>query len=83
MALRWSAAPLTIVAINIALRWSEEKGALIRSRPSGSVVSNMTSWWNEVYANAVLEWGEVVDLRRGEDAPLEIRWLRLTYQKTK
>jgi hypothetical protein len=59
------------------------KGALIKPRPGGAAVTNMTAWYKEVYEYAVLEWGEVVDLRRGEDAPLEIRWLRLTYQKSK
>jgi hypothetical protein len=59
------------------------KGALIKPAPSGAAVTNMTAWYKAVYENAVLEWGEVVDLRRGENAPVEIRWLRLTYQKPK
>ncbi len=61
----------------------KSKGAQIKSRPSASAVTNLTAWYKEVYENAVLEAGEVVDLRRGENAPLEIRWLRLTYQKSK
>ena len=59
------------------------KGTLIKPAPGGAVVTNMTAWYKAVYENAVLEWGEVVDLRGGENAPLEIRWLRLTYQKSK
>lgn len=61
----------------------KSKGALIKPSSSGSAVTNMTAWYKAIYENAVLEWGEVVDLRRGENAPLEVRWLRLTYQRSK
>lgn len=58
------------------------KGALIKPDAGGGVVTNMTSWHKAIYENAVLEWGEVVDLRRGENAPLAIKWIRLTYIKS-
>lgn len=57
------------------------KGALRKADAGGGVVTNMTSRHKAVYENAVLEWGEVVDLRRGEFAPLAIKWVRLNYQK--
>jgi hypothetical protein len=57
------------------------KGALRKPDSGGSVVTNLTSWHKAFYENAVLEWGEVVDLRRGENAPLAIKWIRLNYLK--
>jgi hypothetical protein len=59
------------------------KGALREPDAGGGVVTNMTSWHKAVYEHAVLEWGEVVDLRRGEYAPLAIKWVRLNYQEVK
>jgi hypothetical protein len=59
------------------------KGALIKPDYGGGLVTNMTSRHKAVYVNAVLEWGEVVDLRRGENAPLAIKWIRLNYLKSK
>jgi hypothetical protein len=60
----------------------KSKGALIKPASGISVVTNMTAWHKAIYKHAVLEWGEVVDLRRGENAPLEIRWLRLNYSRS-
>ena len=57
------------------------KGRLIKPASGISVVTNMTAWHQAVYKHAVLEWGEVVDLRREENAPLEVRWIRLHYRK--
>lgn len=59
------------------------KGALRKPASGISVVTNMTAWHKAVYENAVLEWGEVADLRRGDNAPTEIRWLRLNYTEAK
>jgi hypothetical protein len=61
----------------------KSKGALMKPASGISVVTNMTAWHKAVYQYAVLEWGEVVDLRRGENAPLEVRWLRLNYSKAR
>jgi hypothetical protein len=57
------------------------KGSLVKRRLPGAAVTNMTAWYRETYRHAVLEWGEVVDLRRAPDAPLLVRWFRLYYSK--
>jgi hypothetical protein len=57
------------------------KGSLVKRRLRGAVVTNMTAWYSETYRHALLEWGEVVDLRRASDAPLLVRWFRLYYSK--
>ncbi|HEX7999700.1 MAG TPA: hypothetical protein VF528_15035 [Pyrinomonadaceae bacterium] len=59
------------------------KGELVKPESGTSVVTNLTAHHSEVYEHAVLEWGEIVDLRRPEDAPLEIRFFRLKYLKQK
>jgi hypothetical protein len=56
------------------------KGALVKPAPSISFVTNMTAPHKENYEHAVLRWGEIVDLRRGENAPLEVRYIQLTYR---
>ncbi|MEK6192610.1 MAG: hypothetical protein AABM41_09920, partial [Chloroflexota bacterium] len=57
------------------------KGPLVKPRLSGAAVTNMTAWYNETYRNAVLEWGELIDLGRGPDSPLLVRWFRVHYSK--
>lgn len=57
------------------------KGFLVKPRLPGAAVTNMTAWYKETYTNGVLEWGEVVDLRRPTDAPLLVRWFRVHYSK--
>ena len=39
----------------------------------------MTAFRRAVYRHAALEWGELVDLRRRDDAPLLVRWVRVYY----
>ncbi len=55
------------------------KGSLVKPHLPGAFVTNMTAWYRETYRNGVLEWGEVVDLRRASDAPLLVRWFRVYY----
>lgn len=55
------------------------KGALVRPPAAVSIVTNMTARHRASYEHAALEWGAVMDLRRPEDAPVEVRWLRVTY----
>jgi len=59
------------------------KGALIKPASGISVVTNMTAWHKEVYQNASLTWGQLVDIRLGDDAPYQVRWFRLNYGKRK
>jgi len=55
------------------------KGSLVKPHSPGAFVTNMTAWYRETYSNGVLEWGEVVDLRRTSDAPSLVRWFRVYY----
>lgn len=55
------------------------RGALIKSSESISVVTNMTAPHREIYRRAMLDWGEIIDLRRSENAPLLVRWIRVHY----
>ena len=55
------------------------KGALVTPSSASSAVTNMTAHHKATYRRAVLEWGELVDLRRGENPPLQVRWVRLHY----
>lgn len=57
------------------------RGHLLRAS-SVSVVTNLTAHHKDVYQNAVLVWGELVDLRRGENPPLQVRWFRLQFSGT-
>lgn len=59
------------------------KGALIKPASGIGVVTNMTAWHTEIYENASLTWGQLVDIRLSEDAPYQVRWLRLNYGKRK
>jgi hypothetical protein len=59
------------------------KGVLVKPKSGSAVITNLTAHYKKVYAHAVLEWGEIVDLRRAEDAPLEIRFFRVKYPKDK
>jgi hypothetical protein len=54
-------------------------GAFIKRYKKVSVVTNMTATHRETYRAAHLEWGEVIDLRRGENAPLLVRWIKVHY----
>jgi hypothetical protein len=54
-------------------------GALIKGSEKISVVTNMTAPHRETYRAAQLEWGEIIDLRRGENAPLLVRWIKVHY----
>ena len=55
------------------------RGRLIRESSAISIVTNMTAHHHDVYENAVLSWGELVDARQGQSLPLQVRWLRLDY----
>lgn len=59
------------------------KGALVKPTDNISIVTNSTAHHTEIYENASLKWGSLVDLRRDENAPSEIRWFRLNYEKQK
>ena len=59
----------------------KRRGRLIRSSSAISFVTNMTAHHQDVYENAVLSWGELVDARRGQNPPLQVRWLRLDYSR--
>ena len=63
------------------LEWIKTKGVLVKAASGGGPVTNMTLWNKTVYEKAILEWGEVVDLRRGESPPLLVRWFRVKYSK--
>lgn len=54
-------------------------GKLVRPANTVMFVTNGTGWKTEYYEAASLTWGVVVDLRNGENAPLEVRWFRFTY----
>ena len=54
------------------------RGQLVKASLVG-FVTNMTLPHKDVYQNAVLQWGELIDLRRGEDAPLQVRWFRVQF----
>ena len=57
------------------------KGKLIKPAAAISFVTNLTAWHTEIYEKAALTWSELVDLRRGENAPYEIKWFKLNYGK--
>ena len=54
-------------------------GKLVKPANTILVVTNMTGWETEYYANASLTWGVVTDLRKGENPPYEVRWFRFKY----
>lgn len=53
------------------------KGSLTKAAEALSYVTNLLARRTEEYENATLTWAEVVDLRRGERAPLRVRYVRL------
>ena len=55
------------------------KGKLVKPAAAISYVTNLTAWHTEIYEKAALTWGELVDLRRGENAPYEVKWFKLCY----
>ena len=57
-------------------------GAPIKGSERISVVTNMTAPHRETYRWALLEWGEIIDLRRGANAPLLVRWIKVHYSRT-
>jgi len=59
------------------------RGHLVKESSGISVVTNLTAHRKVVYRNAVLTWGELVDVRRGENLPLQVRWLRLDFSKSR
>jgi hypothetical protein len=59
------------------------KGRFIKPRSNIVVVTNLTAPHKDIYEHAVLEWGEIVDLRRGDNAALEVRYFRLSYLKSR
>jgi hypothetical protein len=44
-------------------------------------VTNLTHFRKDEYENAVLEWGELMDVRRRPDAPVLVRWIGLKFTK--
>lgn len=54
-------------------------GELVQPANSILVVTNMTGWKTEYYSKASLTWGVVVDLRKGDNPPYEVRWFRFKY----
>ena len=61
----------------------KSKGRLVTTASAISAVTNMTAWYTEIYENAALTWGKSVDLRRGENAPYEVKWFKISYEKDK
>jgi len=57
----------------------KSRGTLIKGSENISVVTNMTAPHYETYRQAKLEWGELIDLRRGDNAPLMVRWVTVHY----
>ena len=57
----------------------KSRGTLIKGSEQISFVTNMTAPHYETYRRAKLEWGELIDLRRGDGAPLMVRWIRVHY----
>jgi len=54
------------------------KGLFLR-RDDSQVVTNTTCWRKAIHEKAVLSWGELCDIGRGESAPRLIRWIKVTY----
>jgi len=57
----------------------KSRGALIKGSERISVVTNLTEPHYETYRRATFAWGELIDLRRGDTAPLLVRWIRVHY----
>jgi len=57
------------------------KGPLVKPASLTSVVTNMTARRRQSHRAGILEWGELVDLRCADDAPLLVKWFRVYYSK--
>jgi hypothetical protein len=57
------------------------RGSLVKPASSISVVTNLTAWRKETYADATLAWGEVAGSQRPADAPVLVRWFRVYYSR--
>jgi hypothetical protein len=57
----------------------KRKGKLVKPAAAISYVTNMTAWRTEIYEKASLTWGELIDIQRGENAPYEVKWFRLSF----
>jgi hypothetical protein len=55
--------------------------SLVKPASPISVVTNLTAWREEAYADALLKWGEVAGSQRPADAPLLVRWFEVLYIK--
>jgi len=56
------------------------KGALVEKGRVGAV-TNMTAWFTDKYKNAAVTRGQIVDLRLPDDAPIEIKWIKVRFKK--
>lgn len=70
----------TLVAL---LDTVKPKGVLKKQGAGSSFITNLTAHHKDIYEHAVLQWGEIVDLRRPENAPLQVRFFRLKYRTPK
>lgn len=58
------------------------RGQLLESCPI-SLVTNLTAPRTDIYQHATVVRGELLDIRRAEDAPVEVRWLRIEFSRSK
>ncbi len=59
----------------------KSRGARIKGSEKIPVVTNMTAPHHEIYRRATFAWGELIDLRRGDNAPLRVRWIEVHYHR--
>ena len=57
------------------------RGSLVKPASPISVVTNLTAWRKETYAEAILEWGEVAGSQYPADAPVLVRLFKVLYTK--
>jgi hypothetical protein len=57
-------------------------GKLVKPANTILVVTNMTGWETEYYANASLTWGVVTDLRKGENPHMKYDGFDLSMERT-
>ncbi|MBP6212283.1 MAG: hypothetical protein KA447_04510 [Pyrinomonadaceae bacterium] len=67
------------IELSTKLKNIKDLGKIVQSVNTISAVTNMTAWYAEYYRNASFTWGVVVDLRKGDDPPYEVRWFRFKY----
>lgn len=60
----------------------KSKGHLVKGEASMIPIANLTALHSERYEHAVLAWGEVADLRRPNNAPVEVRWIKVEFMTT-